>query len=62
MGSVNDHRKAAELIKEREEVLAGEFLRKGRVFGLKADIDEMAKFKTKIRKEEPPKEEKKEEL
>ena len=46
-------RPAADLLtSQREEVLACEWLNKRRIFGVHADIGEMAKFKTKIRKEE----------
>ena len=46
-------RPAADLITStREEVLACEWLNKKRIFGVHSDLNEMAKFKTKIRKAE----------
>lgn len=35
-------------------MLACEFLQGKRIFGRTAHIDEMAKFKTKVKKQEPP--------
>ena len=46
-------RLAAEyLTSTREEILACEWLNKRRIFGVHTDLNEMAKFKTKIRKAE----------
>lgn len=55
LGEISELKKAAEILKYRDEILACEWLQRRRLFGLKADIDEMAKFKSKIRKEEPKK-------
>jgi hypothetical protein len=47
-------KRATEILSHKEEILACEYLLKNRLFGLHADIGEMAKFKSKIKKEEPP--------
>ncbi|CDW89035.1 4-phosphopantetheinyl transferase [Stylonychia lemnae] len=63
LGDLKELKVAAELLSYRQEILASEYLQKKKLFGRHADLDEMAKFKSKIRKEEPKKkeEEKKEE-
>ena len=40
------------LTNKREEVLAVEWYAKKRIFGINAEINEMAKFKTKVKKAE----------
>ena len=46
-------KEAAEVAsQDREEVLACEWFSKRRIFGTQASINEMAKFKSKIRKSE----------
>ncbi len=43
---------AETLAKERDEILVVEWSNKKRIFGNNAEIGEMAKFKTKIKKNE----------
>ena len=53
VSSLDDLRPAAELLKELPDVLAVEFLDRKNVFGIKASIDEMSKFKSKVKKQTP---------
>ena len=53
ISSLDDLRKAADIIKELPDVLAVEFLDRKNVFGSKATIDEMSKFKSKVKKQNP---------
>ena len=58
LGELSELKEAAEELTKRDEVLAVEWFQKRRLFGIKADINEMAKFNSKIRKQEelePPK-------
>jgi hypothetical protein len=57
MSSKDELRPAADILSKRKEILATEFLQKKRIFGVFADIEEMAKFRSKVTKVEPPKEE-----
>ena len=50
ISNLEDLRKAASIIKELPDVLAVEFLDRKNVFGSKATIDEMSKFKSKVKK------------
>ena len=50
ISSLEDLRKAANIIKELPDVLAVEFLDRKNVFGSKATIDEMSRFKSKVKK------------
>ena len=43
-------KKLAEKIADRKEVLAVEYLDKKKVFGIKASLDEMKAFKSKVKK------------
>jgi hypothetical protein len=43
-------KKLAEKIADRKEVLAVEYLDKKKVFGIKASLDEMKLFKSKVKK------------
>ena len=53
LSELSELRDAAEWVTQsREEVLACEWYSKRRIFGVHAGINEMAKFKTKIRKNE----------
>ena len=53
LGQLKDLKPTAEyLTSTREEILACEWLNKRRIFGVHTDLNEMAKFKTKIRKAE----------
>ena len=53
LSELTELKEAAELVTQnREEVLACEWFSKRRIFGTQASINEMAKFKTKIRKSE----------
>ena len=64
LGGLTERRPAAELLSKQDAVLAIEWLQQKRLFGISADIGEMSKFKSKIRKDEeinPKKEEKKDE-
>eukprot|EP00347_Sterkiella_histriomuscorum_P024178 403332037 len=61
LGEIKELKVAAELLQTRQEILALEFLQRKRIFGRHADIDEMAKFKTKVRKQEPVKKDEKKE-
>jgi hypothetical protein len=50
---LNELRSAADLLTStRQDVLACEWFNKKRIFGVHSDLNEMAKFKTKIRKAE----------
>jgi hypothetical protein len=53
VASLDDLRQAAELIKELPDVLAVEFLDRKNLFGSKATIDEMSKFRSKVKKQTP---------
>ena len=52
--SVDDLKPAANKLANRPEVLAVEYLDKKNVFGSKASIKEMQKFKSKVKKQQPP--------
>ena len=53
LSELSELREAAEwATQNREEVLACEWYSKRRIFGTQASINEMAKFKSKIRKNE----------
>ena len=53
LGQLKDLRPAAEYLTFiGKEILACEWLNKRRIFGVHTDLNEMAKFKTKIRKAE----------
>ena len=43
-------RKACEALSKRKEVLACEYLQKKKIFGVHSDLNEMAKFKSKVQK------------
>ena len=45
-------RPSAQFLINKEEVLAVEWLAKRSIFGIHADINEMAKFKSKMKKDE----------
>ena len=51
-GEQKELRHAAELLSKKDEILACEWLQKRRLFGINADLSEMAKFKSKIKKNE----------
>lgn len=55
MSSLNELKPAADILSKRQEVLGLEWLQKKRLFGVRADLDEMASFKTKIKRQEQPK-------
>lgn len=55
LSDLSELKHAAELLTNKKEILAVEYLQKKRAFGKYADLDEMASYKTKIRPEEPPK-------
>lgn len=52
LGDLSELKVAAELLAKRPEVLATEWLQRKRLFGIQADLDEMAKFKSKIKRED----------
>lgn len=54
MTDLNELRPAADALSNRKEILAVEYLQKKRIFGKYSDIDEMASFKSKIKKQKPP--------
>ena len=45
-------KQAADILSQRDEILACEWLQKRIIYGINAQLPEMAKFKTKIRKQE----------
>ena len=51
-GELKDIKPALKALKELPEILAIEFLNKKNVFGVKATIKEMSRFKPKIKKQE----------
>ena len=53
VASLDDLKPAAELLKELPDILAIEFLDRKNVFGKKATIDEMSRFKSKVKKQTP---------
>jgi len=50
VAELEDIKPAVRILKELHEILAVEWLMKKNVFGVKANIKEMAKFKPKIKK------------
>lgn len=52
LGEIKDIKPALKALKELPEILAIEFLNKKNVFGVKATIKEMSRFKPKIKKQE----------
>ena len=52
LGALSELRPAADLLSKQDAVLAIEWLQSKRLFGISADIAEMSKFKSKIRKDE----------
>ena len=48
--SIEDLVTVANILKTRPEVLAVEYLDRKRIFGDKANISEMSKFKSKVKK------------
>ena len=49
IGSIADLKTVAELIKTMPQVLAVEYLDSKRIFGDKANLQEMQKFKSKVK-------------
>ncbi len=65
LGSISELKQAADALYNLDEILACEWLQKKRQYGINADLNEMAKFKSKIKREDIPeekKDEKKEEV
>lgn len=52
--NIKELKKAAEMLYESEDVLCAEYLFKQKVFGKYADMGEMASYKSRVRKREPP--------
>lgn len=50
---LKDLKRVSEVIAQRKEVLAVEYLDKKNVFGKKASVDEMSSFKSKVKKQDP---------
>ena len=50
--NLDDRKVIAQILSKREEILAVEFSQDKRIFGVKAGISEMSKFKSKIKKQE----------
>ena len=51
--NIDDLRKAADILKEQPEILAVEFLDRKNIFGNKATIEEMSRFKSKVKRQKP---------
>ena len=51
VGDQNDFKKIANNLKQREEIMAVEWLDRKKVFGHKATIEEMSAFKSKVKKQ-----------
>ena len=52
LGALTELKQAADLLVKQDAILACEWLQQRRLFGISADISEMAKFKSKIKKNE----------
>ena len=56
LGNIKELKKAAEMLYESENVLCAEYLMRQKVFGKYADLGEMASYKSRVQRREPPKE------